>query len=109
MRPTYLMRRQPQRFRMSMATTAEPPRASLCSTSGWRDTCTPSSMGVLRIQESGIERQRQQVFHTVANRFPFQVGQDDLHITAEFPQDLPAGAARWCGQLRIGNHRDADK
>src|SRR5262245_14314053 len=41
------------------------------------------------------------------SRLAAEIGEDDLEIAAELPQDLTARAARWCRCVGIGNHSDA--
>ena len=59
-------------------------------------------------QRANVERQRQQVAQLVSRTLAAVVGQHHLHVTGEFPQPLPASAARRCWRRRIGDNGDAD-
>src|SRR5262249_38653847 len=50
-----------------------------------------------------IEGSRKEVAHLDDLRFAFQVGEDDGNVAAEFPDDLPAYAARRRKFFGIGN------
>src|SRR5450759_449993 len=54
-----------------------------------------------------IEGLREKFFHPIGFGFAAQVDQHQLHVAAEFPEDLPAGAAGRRQIIGIGGHRHA--
>ena len=72
----------------------------LACAAGW--CCSPSFA-----QESSIERQRQQILQTITSRRALEVAKNHFQVAAEFPEDLPAGAARRRRRLGVGDDGDA--
>ncbi|HKA00517.1 MAG TPA: hypothetical protein VKE70_28590, partial [Candidatus Solibacter sp.] len=60
-----------------------------------------------KLEKRYIERLRKKVFELVSFGLPTQVDQDDFDITAELPEDLPAGAAGRGECVGIGGDDDA--
>src|SRR5690349_19361292 len=62
-----------------------------------------------KLKIRNIEWLRKEIFQSVRFGFAVQVDQHDLDIAAEFPEDLPAGAARRREHCAVGGHRDSPK
>src|SRR5581483_9926267 len=60
-----------------------------------------------RLQQSSVEGQRQQIFQLVNAFVIAEVGEMNLEVAGELPQNLPAGAARWRGGVGVGDDRDS--
>src|ERR1019366_1618942 len=60
-----------------------------------------------KLQIRCIEGLREQFFQTVGFGLAARVHQNDVHVAAEFPQNLPARAARRRQHIGIGRHRHA--
>src|ERR1039458_3980270 len=58
-----------------------------------------------KLQIRCIEGLREKFFQTVGFGFAAQVHQDDVHVAAKFPENLPARAARRGQYIGIGRHR----
>src|SRR5437762_2427720 len=66
----------------------------------FKSLCELCELCVLRgdrpLQQSRVERQRQQLFQCRGSRLLGEVGEDDFEVAAELPEDLAARAARRC-------------
>src|SRR5581483_3511469 len=72
-------------------------------------TSFPFSFSILnsKLQQARVERQRQEVLEPVRALLFLEIGEHDLEVAAELPQNLPARAARRGGSVGIGDDRDA--
>src|SRR5258706_3984713 len=66
-----------------------------------REPRTPNPI----LEEASVEWQRQQVFEVELTFGFLEVGELDLEVAAELPEDLPAGAARRRPRLGVGHDR----
>src|SRR6266511_3306424 len=62
---------------------------------------------MMRLQKRSIERPWEKVFEPEGLGFALQVRQNQLHVTAEFPKDLAAGAAGRGQDVGVGRHSHA--
>src|SRR5687767_10433223 len=60
-----------------------------------------------RLQVSLVEGLRQQIPQLMSSRFAAEVGEDDLDVAAELPEDLAARAAGRCRLVRLADDGDA--
>src|SRR5437867_6776921 len=110
----------PGSFRWSIITTTSPSRAIVGSISidciefvpelGVGRGLRAVPRGTVRsrpLQQARVERKRQEILLAMTSGFFAQIGEHDLEIAAEFPQDLPTRAARRRGRFRIGDDGDA--
>src|SRR2546421_13115893 len=60
-----------------------------------------------KLKKRRIEGPWEQIFEPKGFRLSARIHQRQLDVSAELPQDLPAGAAGWRERFRIGGHCDA--
>src|SRR5688572_30772780 len=76
---------------------------------GTEDLRGSSTANGVSLQQPRVERQRQQGAELMMAGLPPQVGEDDVEVAAELPEDLAAGTAGRRGRGGIRDDGDAAK
>src|SRR5438477_4287736 len=101
-------------LRWSIITTTSSSRAmvgsmKLDSIGSWNEPGTWNAELGTSSEQPCIKRQRQKRLQPVCGLLSCEVRQNDFEVAAEFPQDLPARAARRRQRRRVGDDGDAGK